>query len=359
MSKARRGVNTGAGRLLATTVVAALAHSASATIITGGGGRGVPVGQSSLIASLDYSDNMTGSATSTDLRYYQGGLRPQAAYNVQSVYGNPQQQFTQNRTDIGVSPQRPNMSFAGDNGGTTGPGLSNGNANQLYPGTSGAGSSNGFTQAGIGTGATFDYGIPYLDSSGFNSIRHRLVVQFDAIQTPGQVHVNVAPAPGFIEQRNSLTVAFNGDNAADAARANKVSLLTYTTTDGITFTPLETVLPGISTGLAGSRQWHNYAALFDADAKTVQIFLDEISLTTVDLATFAGGAYGGFSTDAFNVGASAGAGTAATGAGNRAWTDNVQVGVPAVIVPEPVSAGFAGICCVAALCRRGRRPARR
>jgi hypothetical protein len=306
---------------------------------------------------LDYSDTMTGSSTNTALRYYQGGLRPQEAYNVQNIYGNPAQQFTQTRDDGGVSPPRPNMSFAGDNGGTTGPGLSNGNANQQYPGTSGAGSSNGFTQAGISTGATFDYGIPYLDASGFSSLRRQFVVQFDAVQTPGQVHVNVGPAAGSIVQRNSLTVAFNGDNPADAARANTVSLVTYTTTDGLTFTPVETVVPGISTGLAGNRQWHNYAARFDADANKVQVYLDEQSLGTVDLTTFAGGIYADFSTDAINVGASAGAGTTSTGAGNRVWTDNFQVG--SVAVPEPVAAGFVGLFGMATLLRpRCRAPGR-
>ena len=356
MTNANRGVTACTRALVAAAALAASANPARAAISTGSGGHGVQTGQSSLISALDYSDNMTGSATSTDLRYYQGGLRPQAAYNVQSIYGNTAQQFTQTRDDGGISPPRPNMSFAGDNGGSTGPGLSNGNANQQYPGTSGAGSSNGFTQAGIGTGATFDYGIPYLDSSGFNSLRHRFVVQFDAIQTPGQVHVNVGPAAGSIVQRNSLTVAFNGDNPADVARANQVSLVTYTTTDGINFTPVETVVPGITTGLAGNRQWHNYAALFDADADTVQIFLDEISLATVNLATFAGGAYSGFSTDAINVGASAGTGTASTGAGNRVWTDNVQVGTPAVIVPEPsCAAGMASLAIAAGLVRRRRR----
>jgi hypothetical protein len=358
MSKAFQGGTPYSRYALAVAALATVTGSASAALSTGGGGRGVVIGQSSLIGTLDYSDDMTGTSTTNAPRWYQGGLRPQEAYNVQNVYGNTPQQFTQTRDDGGVSPPRPNMSFAADNGGTSGPGLSNGNANQLYPGTSGAGSSNGFTQAGVGTAATFDYGIPYLDSSGFSSLRHRFVVQFDAIQTPGQVHVNVGPAAGSIVQRDSLTIAFNGDNAADAARANKVSLITYTTTDGLTFTPVETVVPGITTGLAGSRQWHNYAAKFDADANKVEIYLDEQSLGVVDLTTFAGGAYAGFSTDAINVGASAGTGTASTGAGNRVWTDNVQVG--SVAVPEPMAAGFVGIGCLATLLRRrGRRTGQR
>ena len=69
--------------------------SARATVVTGNGGQGVPVGQSSLIGpGPDYGDTFT----QTD----QGGqpnrpstaaVQPAAAYVVENTYGNPSANF--------------------------------------------------------------------------------------------------------------------------------------------------------------------------------------------------------------------------------------------------------------------------
>ena len=84
----------------------------------------------------------------------------------------------------------------------------------------------------------------------------------------------------------------------------------------------------ITTGLPNDGQWHNYGALFDQSARTLQLFVDEQPKITLDLTTFAGGLYQNFSN------AAVGGGSGLGGGQNRTWTDNFQVGAP---IPEPAS----------------------
>jgi hypothetical protein len=277
------------------------ANAAFGTVLSGPGGRGVPAGLSSLISTRDYSDTFTGTddGGSNPSRPYMAALQPAAAYAVESIFGNPAVNF---RTQI----QPPNIaefSFAADKPGQ--PGLVNGTPN--YPGTSGAGSATGFTQTG---GGGFDYGIPF-------GLRTRYVVQFDAVASADRIDITSAPLPGTIFQGNSLSVFIRGDGSGNASLYN-----------GTTDTPIRNEIPAFTTGLPNDGQWHNYAALFDQTARTLEIFVDEASKGTINLTTFAGGLYANFSNAAVGVGSGLGAGQ------DRTWTDNFQVGAP---IPEPGS----------------------
>ena len=306
------------------------ATSARAVVLSGEGGQGVPVGQSSLIGQLDYSDTFTGNDDGGLVpdRVY-GGLRGQEAYMVENTYGNPAAQFTQLRNDPGVIPARPFQSFAADREGT--PGLVPGTASP-YPGPSGAGTNTGFMQSGGG----IDYGIPY-------GLRDEYIVQFDATQPNDRVDITSAAVPGTIGAAGapSLSVFFRGPGwATNATHGNNISLY-----NGVTDTPIRGQ-PGyeeFSTGLSDiTRAWHNYAVRFDAANEEIEIFLDEVSLGVIDLNTFAGGIYAGFSNAAVSVGGTA---------GDRIWSDNFQVGAP---IPEPgtLAASALGLLVLAARPRR-------
>lgn len=275
------------------------ADSAVAVVLSGPGGRGVPVGNSSLIGTSDYGDTFRGTADggSNPARIYVPAIQPAAAYVLESTYGHPSTSFTSQSTGPGVG----EFSFAADGPGQ--PGLVNGTPN--YPGSSGAGSATGFTQ----TGGSVDYGVPY----GFRS---RYVVQFDGVASSDRMDITSGPVAGTIfAGAGSLSVFIRGDGSG------AISL--YNGTD--------TTVPGYSTGLTNDGQWHNYAALFDQTARTIEIFIDEQSKGVVDLVTFAGGAYQNFSN------ANVGVGTGLGGGQNRSWTDNFQVGAP---IPEAAASGL-------------------
>ena len=289
-----------------------------ATVLTGTGGRGVPVGSSSLISILDFSDTFTGadSGGSNSARVYVPAVQPAAAYVVESVYGHPQINFQTQGQAPGVAA----FSFAADGPGL--PGFVDGLP--VYPGTSGAGSATGFTQTGSGV----DFGIPF-------GLRTRYIVQFDAVAVSDRIDISTGSIAGTIFQANSLSIFIRGDGSGNASLYN-----------GTTDTPIRNFIPGFSTGLANDGQWHNYAALFDSVQKSVEIFVDEQSKGVIDLTTFAGGLYQNFSNAAVGVGS----GLAAPQ--TRTWTDNFQVGAA---VPEPSSVALLGMGLAGFLARRRRR----
>jgi hypothetical protein len=320
------------GSVAALGLACTLSSAAHAAVLVGAGGRGVPIRTepggvgSDLIGVLDYSDTFTGNEDGglvPDRAY--SGLRAQSAYMVENTYGNPEVQLTQRRTNDTVSPPRPFMSFAADKEGR--PGIS-ATAATPYPGTSGAGSDTGFTQAGGG----FDYGIPY-------ALRDEYVVQFDAMQSNDRIDITSGENVGTIGLGN-LSVFFRGPQwAGNATHGNNLSLY-----NGTTDTPLrgQPGFENLSTGLSDSpRQWHNYAVRFDTVDQEIEIFVDEVSMGVVDLNTFAGGIYAGFTNTAVNVG----------GPSERLWTDNFQVGAP---VPEPAALALLAAPCLALLRRRRR-----
>jgi len=257
---------------------------------------GVSVGSSSLIGVLDYSDTFTGTDDGgRPSRPYVPAVQPPAAYIVENTYGHPSASF-----DIGAG-----FSFASD--GSPGmPGLVNGVPAYpvgLAPNASGAGSNTGITQ----TGGSVDYGVPF----GF---RQEYIVQVDAVQVGDRIDISSGSATG-IFAANSLSVFFRGDGSGNASLFN-----------GTIDTPIQLSNPAFNTGITGAGQWLNYAVRFDQIDREIEIYVNEISRGVINLNTFAGGIYAGFSN------AVVGAGAGLAGGENRTWTDNFQVGAP---VPEP------------------------
>ena len=260
-----------------------LSSPALAIVSSGPGGTGVTAGNSSLFTTPDYSDTFTQTA--------QGGAagRPDTAavqplipaYIVESNYGNASRIF-----NIGGG-----FSFASDTAGLV-PGT------PAYPGTTNAGSATGITQTGGGV----DYAIPY-------ALRDEYVVQLDAVQSGDRIDISSGGSPG-IFGTSSLSVFFRGDGSGNASLFN-----------GATDTPIQASMPGFNTGIpGGSGTWHNYAVRYDRPGNEIEIFVDEVSKGVIDLTTFGGGIYSGFS----NAWVGGGAGLAA--GQDRTWTDNFQVG---------------------------------
>lgn len=294
-------------------VIGALALAAApaySTLFSGPGGRGVPVGSSSLIGTLDYSDTFTGfdSGGSNSARVYVAAVQGAPAYVIENSYGNPAANLQTSGQAAGVAA----FSFASD-----GAGLANGTP--VYPGSSGAGSASGFTQ----TGGNVDYGIAY-------GLRSRYVVQFDAVASADRMDITTGSVIGTIFQPDSLSIFIRGGGSGG------VSLYNGT---------LDTPVPGYNTGHPADGQWHNYAVLFDQTAKTVEIFVDEQSKGVIDLNSIAGGLYANFSNAAVGVGIGLAAGE------DRSWTDNFQVGAP---VPEPTAVALLALAGVGFLRRRRR-----
>jgi hypothetical protein len=276
--------------------------------------------------NLDYSDSFTGTdAGGAADRPYLAAVQTAPTYVIESAYGGvPVVNFQTDGRPAGVG----EFSIASDQAGT--PGLVNGVP--PYPGSSGAGSDLGFTQTGTAGGV--DWGIPY-------GIRDRYLVQFDAVNLTDRIDITTGSIPGTIgaANANSLSIFFRGDGSGNASLYN-----------GAVDTPIQSQIPGFNTGLANDGQWHNFAALFDQTAKTLELFVDEQTKGLIDLTTFAGGLYANFSNAAVGVGGSVG------GRQDRIWTDNFQVGEPNVAVPEPATVGMlvVGLTCLVWARRRTR-----
>jgi hypothetical protein len=310
-------------------------------VTSGSGGRGVAVGNSSLIGTVDFSDTFTGTpdGSSNPNRPYLAAVQGPPAYVVESTYGKGNQQsFSSGGADTA------SFSFAADKGGAGQNGLVQGVP--VYPGGSGSGSATGLTQTGGGV----DYGLTY------NTMRDQYVVQVDAVMPNDRIDISSTPFAGSIFQRSSLTVFFRGQAASDTVNGNNVSLFTSVidpnTNELVNRDTPVRGQPGyenFSTGLAGNRQWNNLAVRFDRINKLIEIYVNEQSKGIIDLKTFAGGIYADFSSDAVGAGGSPGGGA------NRIWTDNFQVGSVAPLpVPEPTAGALLGIVGAALLGRRRR-----
>ncbi len=262
-------------------------------------GAGVAVGNSSLIGQLDYSDTFTGTDDGgAPNRPYVAAVQGPAAYVVESTYGKPSISFQIGSGFSFASDRQPGAPgfVAGANPYPTG--ISN---------ASGAGSLTGFTQ----TGGSIDYGIDY-------GLRNEYIVQVDAVSTPDRIDISSGGTLG-IFGTNSLSVFFRGDGSGSASLFN-----------GTTDTAIPGVIPGFNTGITGAGIWYNYAVRYDILDQEIELYVNETSLGVIDLTTFAGGIYGGFSNAIVGAGGSG---------GDRTWTDNFQVGA----IPEPTSAVLLGV----------------
>lgn len=293
--------------------------------------RGVPVGSSSLIGALDYSDTFTtDSALGQTGRplYPAGGTA--AAFFVENTHGHPAVSLDRQAFSA-LSPFR----FVSDGHGQSHSlfdtilGHPIYVAQSVYPGivllagagggvvvlanASGAGSGTGFFEI---TGAHMNYGIP-MAATG----RNEYVVQVDAVQTNGHVRIFSGPGVGSgIPAQDAVAVIFRGDGSGSVALGKGV---------------FETTINGMDSGITGPWQWYNYAVRFNRPGNLLEIFVNQVSRGTVALQTFNGGGFSDFSTAWVAVGATAPDTGVGSGEG-RFWTDNFQVGGFALSpLPEP------------------------
>lgn len=259
---------------------------------------GISVGNSSLIDTLHYSDTYTltangGAAGRPDNVYPVGS----PGINVENSYGNPAQAWQNGLWSLNTDASM----FPGSS----------------YPGNSGAGSATGATQTGGGWDGSFTYGI----SSSF-------VIQFDSVQAIDRVNVFTGSSGNI---GGGMAIFFR-----HTAHPVFPEIGIY---NGVT-----EFNTGFTSGIPAAGGWHNYAVEFTST--TVEFFVDEVSRGTLDLTTFNGGSFLGYS----NAWVGAGNTGATTSAGFPiSWSDNFQVGAP---VPEPTSFALAGLAAVGLLSRR-------
>ncbi len=248
---------------------------------------GVPVGSSSLISELDYSDTYTGTAVG-GIPGREWGIYPLPAegLNVEAVYGHPARQWTAAQFSI------------------------NNDTNPFtvynpYPGSSGAGSATGMTQSA----PSGDWSIAY-------GLRDDFVVQTDAVLCNDRIDIWISASDSFFDPQ-ALAVFFRGSDTTQPY-------------PGIGIYHNGEYNSGL-TATAPMAQWHNVAVRFMLDDNMLEIFTDEISLGVVDLAALLPDA--NFSPARVGVGGF-------TSPNNALWMDNFQVGAP-LPDPETVSLNYA------------------
>lgn len=164
-----------------------------------------------------------------------------------------------------------------------------------------SGSRSGVTESG----GSVEFGIEY-------GLRDDFVVQFDAVQTDGAVTITSAGTRDTSARSDGLSVRFRAAGSA-------IELGVYNVDIGERDTGFRPALePDV---------FHNYALRFRKSAGELWMYVRGQRLGVVNLATFADGAFAelDWSAAAVSVGAT-------LVAGDRVWTDNVQVGPPC---PDP------------------------
>ena len=174
-----------------------------------------------------------------------------------------------------------------------------------YPGSSGRGSSTGFTQS-LGHGR--EWGIRYGQRDDF-------VVQVDAVQTTDRITVTTGFTKDALADANGLTVIFRQDGTTIGP---EVALYNPIVGEHDTGIDMAGVLAG---------EWHTYAVRFNLVDRVVTIYVDGTERGTVDLDTFRDGAFvpvlGWFTNQYVNVGF-----LNALGSEDPGWTDNFMIGAP-------------------------------
>jgi hypothetical protein len=266
---------------------------------------GVPVGSSTIIPALDYSDTFTvGTPARADGLYNDNST---GGYAVENTYGNA------------ATTWAPINSFSFNSGlGTTVP---------EYPTNDGNdGAASGLAQSGGGD-FSFNYGM-----------RNNYTIQFDAILPGDRLDVTSLPAAGGgIFAGNSLSVFFRLDSVAGTPHGSAGQVL-----PGIgIFSPSVGEVPVLDGGgglvLTGASAgaWNNYAVNYDKSANRLKLYVNESLKADLDLTTFGGtdlggnviapGAYQNYSNGAVGAG----------GSGGVFWVDNLQVGGSGpIIVPD-------------------------
>ncbi len=264
----------------------------------------VPVGSSSLIGTLDYSDTFTLQDTDPgEPRYgdiiidWAEGPDGNPSFLVETAYGgnDPTAEWVKHWNykyvwGAAAAPLYP--------GNQNNPGAASGLAESLvYPGQN---------------DMTFLYGV-----------RDEFVVQVDAIPAFYNLDINLfaalgAQIPG--GEGNGLSVFFMGDGMI-MLRGDVTGAWDTGFTTGIT--------PGDTT-------WHNYAVHVDIPGQAMSIYVDEALRGTLDLTAFPAvvGEEVLFSTPGLNPPSNIAVGVGGFDDPKPYWFDNFQVGAP---VPEPSS----------------------
>ncbi len=261
------------------------------TVFHAQGRAGVQAGSSSLIGSLDYSDTFTADSAGTNVNRPLSPVLPlPAGYAVEQTHGHPAISFESN----------PPFGFASDD--PSGRDLDAGSVGYPFyqaPNASGAGSYAGCTET---FGRNMDYGLHY------GSLRPEFVVQVDAVQP--SVGFRITSGIGIGPGAQSASVLFRGDGSESVALTNGVA---------------EHTISGIKSGIKGPGEWYNYAVRFNRPGNILEIFVNQVSVGSVNLHGFANSNFQDFSTAFVSVGGTT-LDYSIQGDGGRFWTDNFQVG---------------------------------
>ena len=291
---------------LATFAGGIYAEFANGAVGTGGAGfngtqaqwmDNFAVGTLGIISAVDYSETFTvgpaGDPSATNPRpngMY--NVNTFGGYNVENSYGNPQATWTPTGNFSFNSPEN-----------STGPAIT-------QAATGNAGAATGFAQSGGG-----DFNFKY-------NLRPNFVVLVDAILPLDRLDVgSYAKVGDTIGSAGSLTVFFRKDSVANLPGIglyNGSKETAVTNTDGT----------NVKTGV-NDANWHRFAVQFDQPNKGLGLYVDGVLKAKLDLATFAGGIYGGFAIGAVGTGGAGFNGTQAQ------WMDNFQVGLPVGVSAAP------------------------
>lgn len=256
-----------------------------------------------LIATVDYSDNFTLGEIRTDglIGDDSGG-----AYTIENTQGNPAVTWTPASAFRFVTP-----------------------ASAASPDLVAAASANNGAATGLiefGGDASIGYGL-----------RDNYVVQFDAILPSDRLDITSVPQPGGgIFAANSLSVFLRRDSTAGTPHSAfpdtglpAIGLYNGNKESAVTDAAGNLIFTGVD-----DNNWHNYAVHFNQATDELGIYVDRILKVTVNLATFAEGAYNNYSNGAVGMGG------ASLGGGNF-WVDNFKVGAPAAQPPPQVTLSIA------------------
>lgn len=255
--------------------------------------KGVEVGASTLISALDYSDSFTltnkGGISGRTANTYPV---PSTGLPVENAYGNPGRSWSSGKWSISNDANR-------SNGAT------------IYPGPTDTGSSTGMTQRGSGSA---DWGIEY-------GLRRDFVVQTDMTQAGDRVNISVGGSRDTITPANGLSVFFRA--AGNPGGSPQIGVYNGTTE----------VNTGLTSGVADSNEWHNYAVRFNLIRRELEFFVDETSRGSVKIDALGPGFHNrALSNGAVSVGFN-------YAGDDRNWSDNFQVGQSAAFQQELLS-GF-------------------
>lgn len=252
------------------------------------------VGSSTLIGGLHYSDTFSNNANGGVGRLGGGNIPGALGRVVEEKYGNTERSWpvfgsiAEDATvDVG------DMSFSG----------------------SGAGTNTGMIQSGS---SSIDIGIEY-------GLSNHFVLQTDVYQTNDRVNLTASSTVGTIT--GGLSVFFRPDGHSGF----EVGL----------FNGASEINSELSTTVSSSGGWHNYAVRFDLDNDLIEVYVNQLSLGVVNLATLNGGSHNTASNAFVNIGAAISSPPGAP----RIWADNFQVGT-AVPEPSTYAAIFGGLALV-------------